>query len=109
MSTDTQAVRLLMERLRSVDEHEAEAAIGHLLEQADVGVFERMADELDAALARIEELEKGLRAILEGHACDPEFPETHPWARCTICSPQEKRWPCATVLEARAALGGEDG
>ena len=58
-------------------------------------------------LAEVERLQEGLRAILKGHACDPEFPETHPWARCTICSPQEKRWPCSTVLEARAALEGK--
>lgn len=64
-------------------------------------------EEIVSLRDRIVVLEKGLRAILEGHACDPEFPETHPWARCTICSPQEKRWPCTTVLEARAALGGE--
>ena len=108
MSTDTEAIRRLMDRLRSTDEHETEAAIGHLLEQADVGVFERMAEELDALRAEVERLRGGLEAVLEGHTCDPEFPETHPWARCTICSPQEKRWPCVTVLEARAALEGRE-
>ena len=55
--------------------------------------------------AEVERLQEGLRAILREHTPDPEFPETHPWARCTICSPQEERWPCSTVLEARAALG----
>ena len=56
-------------------------------------------------VAEVERLQEGLRAILREHTPDPEFPETHPWARCTICSPQEERWPCSTVLEARAALG----
>lgn len=65
----------------------------------------------DAArlLAEVERLRGGLRAILREHTPDPEFPETHPWARCTICSPQEERWPCSTVLEARAALEEGDG
>lgn len=56
------------------------------------------------AMREVERLQEGLRAILQEHTPDPEFPETHPWARCTICSPQEERWPCSTVLEARAAL-----
>ena len=61
----------------------------------------------DAArlVAEVERLQEGLRAVLERHVCDPEFPETHPWARCVVCFTTEKRWPCTTVLEARAALG----
>ena len=48
MSTvDTAAIRRLMDRLRSGDPVEAEAAIGHLIDWADVGVFERAADEID--------------------------------------------------------------
>ena len=58
-----------------------------------------------ALVARIEELEKGLRAVLREH---PEVPlPVHPF--CAVCAPADTHWPCATVLEARAALGGEDG
>lgn len=56
-------------------------------------------------VAEVERLQEGLRAVLERHVCGPEFPETHPWARCVVCFTTEKRWPCTTVLEARAALG----
>ena len=57
--------------------------------------------------ARIEELEKGLRAILEEHQ---EIAKAGPYgSECCTCSPQDGNWPCVTVLEARAALGGEDG
>ena len=54
-------------------------------------------------LARIEELEKGLRGILREHT-----PVGKPgrWS-CWMCSPHDSRWPCVTVLEARAALEGE--
>jgi hypothetical protein len=45
-----------MDRLRSADEHECEQAIRHLLDQADVGVFERAADELDGLRAEVERL-----------------------------------------------------
>lgn len=51
---DTDAVRRLMDRLRSADPAEAEVAIGHLIDWADVGVFERAADELDALRAAVE-------------------------------------------------------
>ena len=59
---------------------------------------ERYALEL---VARIEELEKGLRAILREHT--PEAPDGRA-DRCGICSPQDKHYPCVTVQEARAAL-----
>ena len=55
--------------------------------------------------ARIEELEKGLRAILDGHLLTVLSGRR----ACCVCSPQDGRWPCPTVLEARTALGGEDG
>ena len=104
MSTDTQAVRLLMERLRSVDEHEAEAAIGHLLEQADVGVFERMADELDAALARIEELEKVVelgKALLFQSELKEDKAAYEEWYEVAVPEWEDLR-------DALAALGGEE-
>ncbi len=66
---------------------------------------ERYALEL---VARIEELEKGLRAVLREH-WESATPGSRGLLRhCGICSPQEKRWPCTTALEARAALGGEE-
>ena len=62
-------------------------------------------DAADAYLARVEELEKGLRAILADHNPYPVRPGGRTW--CIVCSPQDGNWPCVTVLEARAALGGE--
>ena len=64
----------------------------------------------DAArlLAEVERLRKGLRAVLREH-WESATPGSRGLLRhCGICSPQEKRWPCVTVLEARAALGGEE-
>ena len=59
----------------------------------------------DAArlLARIEELEKGLRAILREHGEDTSENPNH----CRICGTADGVWQLA-VLEARAALGGEE-
>ena len=56
-------------------------------------------------VVRIEELEKGLRAILREHG-----PEIWQWGgeHCGICSPQDKHYPCVTAQEARAALGGDE-
>lgn len=55
--------------------------------------------------AEVERLQEGLRAILREH----HEVETHGGAtQCCTCGPQEKRWPCTTVLEALAALGGEE-
>ena len=56
-------------------------------------------------LDRLARDESGLQAILREH----HEVETHGSAmQCCTCGPQEKRWPCITVLEARAALGGEE-
>ncbi len=65
-------------------------------------------DACDAGrlVAEVERLQKGLRAILREHRPVTFYGHA---AHCQLCSPQEKRWPCTTVLEARAALGGEDG
>ena len=54
-------------------------------------IDERYALEL---VSRIEELEKGLRAILNEH-------RDNEWGRCLS---DEQDYPCVTVLEARAAL-----
>ncbi len=54
--------------------------------------------------ARIEELEKGLRAILREHGEDTSENPNH----CRICGAADGYWPCVAVLEARAALGGEE-
>ena len=65
----------------------------------------------DAArlVAEVERLREGLRAVLREH-WESATPGSRGLLRhCGICSPQENRWPCTTVLEARAALGGEDG
>ena len=56
-------------------------------------------------VAEVERLQEGLRAILREHY----GLEDRYGMCCVLCNPQEKRWPCTTVLEARAALGGEDG
>ncbi len=55
-------------------------------------------------VAEVERLQKGLRAILREHRAvrTPVRPY------CCICAPQEGEWPCTTVLEAGAALGGEE-
>ena len=53
--------------------------------------------------SRIEELEKGLRAILREHEQDADNPK-----HCVICAANDGYWPCVAVLEARAALGGEE-
>ena len=63
-------------------------------------------DACDAGrlVAEVERLQKGLRAILREHRAvrTPVRPY------CCICAPQEGEWPCTTVLEAGAALGGEE-
>lgn len=55
-------------------------------------------------VAEVERLQEGLRAILREHRAvrTPVRPY------CCICAPQEGEWPCTTVLEAGAALGGEE-
>ena len=58
--------------------------------------------------ARIEELEKGLRAILREHGEVAKHGSRGLLRECLICTPQDGNWPCVTVLEARAALGGEE-
>lgn len=57
------------------------------------------------AMREVERLQEGLRAILQEHR-EIKAPER---SYCLICAPGDGRWPCVTVLEARAALGGEDG
>ena len=54
-------------------------------------------------IAEVERLQEGLRAILREHRKITETIGRQP--QCCTCNPQEKRWPCTTVLEARAALG----
>ncbi len=64
-------------------------------------------EEIVSLRERITTTEKGLRAILEEHA---EIAKAGRYgSECCTCSPQDGNWPCVTVLEARAALGGEDG
>ena len=58
--------------------------------------------------AEVERLRVGLLAILREHhqVCRGGY------ARCSVCSSVDGRWPCVTVLEARAALwrkGNEAG
>ena len=60
--------------------------------------------ETSRLVAEVERLRGGLEAVLREHT--PEAPDGRA-DRCRLCSPQEKRWPCVTVLEARAALEGE--
>ena len=99
---DTDAIRRLMERLRSEDEHETEQAIGHLLDQADAGVFERAADEIDRLRARMAELESAIRSVQREH-------RKMPLARgCDICAPQDEGWPCLTRKELDAVLPPEE-
>ncbi len=63
----------------------------------------QLRSERDKLLTRIEELEKGLRAILREHQESRSRPNL-----CRLCGAHDG-WPCVTVLEARSALGGEDG
>ena len=65
-------------------------------------------DICDAAclVSEVERLQEGLRAILREHRRITETVGRQP--QCCTCNPQDKRWPCVTVLEARAALGGEE-
>ena len=58
------------------------------------------------AMREVERLQEGLRAILREHRRITETVGRQP--QCCTCNPQDKRWPCVTVLEARAALGGEE-
>ena len=60
-------------------------------------IDERYALEL---VSRIEDMERGLRAILREH----HQVRRGGYARCSVCSSVDGRWPCVTVLEARAAL-----
>lgn len=52
--------------------------------------------------SRIEDLETSLEFILREHY--KVLNGQH--EACCTCSPQDSDWPCVTVLEARAALGG---
>ena len=63
--------------------------------------MQRWPCDTEVALARIEELEKGLRAILSQHR---EIAEGARRSHCEVCYPQDGVYPCVTVLEARAAL-----
>ena len=63
-------------------------------------------EEIRALRAEVERLQEGLRAILREHRRITETVGRQP--QCCTCNPQDKRWPCVTVLEARAALGGEE-
>ncbi len=60
------------------------------------------------ALAHIERLEKGLSAILEEHIEVPRGRRDRA-SQCCVCLFHDDDWPCATFLEARAALRGSDG
>lgn len=64
----------------------------------------------DAArlVAEVERLQEGLRAILREHGEVAKHGSRGLLRECRICAPQESRWPCVTVLEAREALGGEE-
>lgn len=60
-------------------------------------------EEIVSLRDRIVVLERGLRAILREHRPT----DVTGRLRCVLCSPGDSNWPCVTVLEARAALGGE--
>lgn len=62
------------------------------------------AEDVPHLASRIDELEAGLRAVLEEHVEAPK--EGLHGSECCTCAPQDKLWPCVTVLEARAALEG---
>ncbi len=66
---------------------------------------EPMPCDTAVALAEVERLRGVVEAVLREHT--PEAPDGRA-DRCRLCSPQEKRWPCSTVLEARAALEGKE-
>ena len=60
--------------------------------------------ERDKLRTEVERLQEGLRAILREHH---EQQYVH-YRACAVCSPADNRWPCTTVLEARAALEGKE-
>lgn len=64
------------------------------------------AEDVPDLAGRIDKLKAGLQAILQEHVEAPKA-GLH-GSECCTCAPQDKLWPCVTVLEARAALG-EDG
>jgi hypothetical protein len=84
-------------------ELEAIRALGHLGMKPGAcsgGEECRFRGAIDDLLSEVERLRGGLRAVLREHTMDN-------WAGrdyCRLCSPKESRWPCVTVLEARAAL-----
>ena len=64
--------------------------------------MQRWPCDTEVALVANERLREGLRAILEYHQ---EIAKAGPYgSECCTCSPQDGKWPCVTVLEARAAL-----
>ena len=126
MTVDTEAIRRLMERLRSTAEMECETAIGHLLEQADVGVFERAADELDDLRVEIEARDKFIASLRAGTDRDTgilvaaaaiHFSHRN-WRESgnqdeyqDVCNECGQLWPCRTmrILQGRpdAPLAGK--
>lgn len=58
--------------------------------------------DVKVVLAKVERLREGLRAILREHQESRSRPNL-----CRLCGAHDN-WPCVTVLEARAALEGED-
>jgi hypothetical protein len=61
------------------------------------------AEDVPDLTSRIDKLKAGLQAILQEHVEAPKA-GLH-GSECCTCTPQDKLWPCVTVLEARAALG----
>lgn len=61
------------------------------------------AEDVPDLTSRIDKLKAGLQAILQEHVEAPKA-GLH-GSECCTCAPQDKLWPCVTVLEARAALG----
>jgi uncharacterized small protein (DUF1192 family) len=67
-----------------------------------VAPVRELVDRIMAQEAEVDRLRGALERILAEHV--PEGWPDRAAEHCAICSPQESRWPCVTVLEARAAL-----
>ena len=86
-------------------ELEAIRALGHLGMKPGAcsgGEECRFRGAIDDLIGDMERLREGLRAILREHQESRSRPNL-----CRLCGAHDN-WPCVTVLEARAALEGED-
>ena len=98
--TDTDELRWLADRLRSIDEGAAEAVVRRWLARVGVDIFDSAADEIDRLRERVAELEAAIRTVLSDH--EPIWNGYYSW--CQICSPADSSWPCGVRLELDAVV-----